>query len=386
MYQQLRFDDSRKLAEQVMAEVTDEADAGSKARLEVSRAMGALGAGGPSPEIEERLVRALELARQEDDPRVELQALGALAMVRSESGRDDPQAWREVAEAARTLGEWSTVVSASTNQIWALIDDRAGEAYAPIEETRHLALAHGLTEDAGWTLYQEAETAFVDGDWERALAVGLRAVDLGEANAYLRLTVRTLHVLIPIASVRGDRQVLQRAASWYGALEGGFEFPASPYSRIIRTAQNLELAAHGLWPPEVPEVEPRIASFDNASGPSWSAALDRVLRAWVEAGELDGADRALAHLADSLAKAAETSALELGTQDLMRGRLAHARADHDGAAGHARSALEYFRISAAPWWIAKALRLQERAGAADEQLVAEVSRIEQQLGAIHPTA
>jgi hypothetical protein len=317
---------------------------------------------------------------------VELQALNSLALARAEGGRDDPQAWQDVAQAARRLGDWSTVVSATTNRIWALIDDHAAQAYAPIEEARQTALAHGLTEDAGWTFYQEAEAAFVHGDWDRAMEAGLRAVDMGEANAYLRLTVRTLHVLIPIASVRGERSVLERAASWYRSLEGKFEFPDSPYARIIREAQNLELAAHGLWQAEVPEVEPRIASFEGASGPSWSAALDRVLRAWVEAGQLDGAERALERLAATLASAAQTTSLELGTHDLMRARLTLAKGEMARAAELATAALARFRSSEAPWWIAKALRLLERAGGADERLVAEAQRIEAALKATAPTA
>jgi hypothetical protein len=50
-----------------------------------------------------------------------------------------------------------------------------------------------------------------------------------------------------------------------------------------------------------------------------------------------------------------------------------------------RIALDRFRVSDAPWWKAKAIRLLDRCGAADEQLVAEVERIEHNLGAIAPT-
>ncbi|MEP7159325.1 MAG: hypothetical protein ABI797_07840, partial [Chloroflexota bacterium] len=66
-------------------------------------------------------------------------------------------------------------------------------------------------------------------------------------------------------------------------------------------------------------------------------------------------------------------------------RLALARADMDGAAAAATAALVHFRSSNAPWWLAKALRLLERAGAADASLLDEVADIERQLGAREPT-
>ncbi len=43
------------------------------------------------------------------------------------------------------------------------------------------------------------------------MEVGGRAVELGIANAYRRLTVRTWHVLVPIALVRGDRELASSA-------------------------------------------------------------------------------------------------------------------------------------------------------------------------------
>ncbi len=386
MYQQLQFEDSRRLAERVLSELGDDTDADSRARLVVAQARGALGASGPSPEIEAQMQRAVELAREGQDPRVELRALSSLTAARSEGGSDDPVAWQRVADAAEELGDWATVVSATRSAAVATLDDSAAEVFEPIGRARQIAIAHGLTEDVGWAEYIECEAAFISGDWDRAMTVGLRTIDLGEANAYLRLTVRTLHVLVPIASVRGDQQTLERAANWYRSLEGKFEFPDSPYARIVRVAQDLDLAAAGLRPQYVPDVESRVASFDSSGGGSWSAALDRVLRSWVEAGELDGADRALAHLGEVLNRSPHESSLALGTFDLMRARVAVARSAPQLAGDTALVALGYFRNSAAPWWMAKAIRLAQRAGSADRQLVAEVEQIEKHLGAISPTA
>ena len=66
-------------------------------------------------------------------------------------------------------------------------------------------------------------------------------------------------------------------------------FPDSPYARVIRPAQDLELADAGLWSRYVPPVESCIAGFaTEPAGPSWCAAVDRVCRAWIDAGQLDG--------------------------------------------------------------------------------------------------
>lgn len=384
MYQQLKFAESRKLAEATMSELPD-ADAASTARLVLAQALGALGANGPSPEIEREFEHAVQLAEHGDDPHVRLEAISGLTLIRAESGRGRSEEWESLAEMAAQLGNWKESIAAASNAVMYSLDDDAASTFARIDASREIALAHGLTEETGWLDYQEAEAAFVSGDWQRARAVGMRAVDVGEANAYLRMTVRTWHVLIPIAGVTNDREVLERAARWYRSLEGKFEFPDSRYARIIRAAQDLELADANLWQPYVPDVEPRIASFsDDPAGPSWSAALDRVFRSWLQAGDLEGAGKALA----AMAKASEQMTfthLGNGTFMLMHGRLSLARSDRDAAAAQAAAALEDYRQSSAPWWIAKAIRLLERAGAADRHLIFEVQDIERRLGATAPT-
>jgi tetratricopeptide (TPR) repeat protein len=385
-YQQLRFNDARDIANEALAEVGDE-DRAAIARLLTARALGSLGASGPSPDIERDLERATELARGSAEPRVELKARSGLAMLRSESGRGTMADWQELSEMAQATGDWREAVGASTSAIMYLLDDRAVESFAPIERTRETAASHGLTEETGWLDYLAAEAAFVSGDWARAREVGGRAIEVGQANAYLRMTVRTWHVLIPIAGATGDRATLDEAARWYRSLEGKFEFPDSPYSRVIRVAQDLEMAAAGLWPELVPEVEPRIASYnDDPSGPSWSAALDRVFRAWLEAGDLDGAARAFAALDEAVARMGSVTNLGHGAHRLMAGRLALARGDRDAAASAGRAALEHFRASNAPWWMAKAMRLVERSGAADDEMLGQVREIEHKLGSAGPTA
>ena len=384
-YQQLRFAEARDMASAALEEM-DEADDASRARLLIARARGGMGASGAStPGIAEDVDHALELARRASDPQTELLAQTALATLHTETGHYTASEWEQVEQAAIKVGDWATAVQAIDSVAGTFVDDQAAKAFAPLLRGRELAMAHGYTEDIGWSHYLECEAAFVSGDWQRALAAGLHAIDLGEANAYLRLTVRTLHVLIPIATVRGDRQVIERAARWYAGLDLSV-FPDSPYARIVRAAQDLDIAAAGLGPALVPEVEPRLASFrDEPGGPSFSAAIDRVLRAWLDAREIDGAGRAMAAMEAGAPDWNEPTSLAVGTYELMRGRVAHARADDASAATHATQALERFRTSGAPWWIAKAIRLLERAGTADAALIAEADQIERMLGALEAT-
>jgi hypothetical protein len=155
----------------------------------------------------------------------------------------------------------------------------------------------------------------------------------------------------------------------------------------VRPAQDLELAAAGLVAPFVPDVEPRIASFaDEPGGPSWSAALDRVFRSWIEVADIDGAARALSTMTAALPGFTRPTSFGLGTYELLRARLALARRDNVLAKEAGWAGLELFRVSSAPWWIAKAIRLLERAGSADHELVTEVEQIEARLRAISPSA
>jgi tetratricopeptide (TPR) repeat protein len=384
-YDQLRFDDARDLAEQVRAELPD-ADDASTARLLLAHAAGMMGASGPTAEAEAEMEQALQLAEASGDVSLALFARQALTSLRSEQGQDNREAWRAVADTARSLGDWALTVRATISGAMHDLDDHADEVPVALEIARELAAAHGLTDDGGWVDYVECEARFVRGEWDRAVEIGQRVLDLGEANNYLRLTVRTLHVLIPIARVRGDTGLLQRAGSWYGSLEGKFEFPDSPYARIVRAAQDLDLGDYGPTPAYVPDVSSRIASFEDSGNPSWSAALDRVFRSWMENGDIDGAQPALDKLDQALASTRDLTSLASGTQQLLHARIALARGDRGSAAVAGRTALEHFRISHAPWWMAKAIRLLERAEAADTALLDEVAQIEEDLGASGPTA
>ena len=92
-------------------------------------------------------------------------------------------------------------------------------------------------------------------------------------------------MLVPIALVRSDHQLLRRASDWYDALTG--QFPDSPYARVMRPAQDLAFAAAGIKPAQTLEVEPRIASYqEEPTGPSWTAAADAVFCHWLDQARL----------------------------------------------------------------------------------------------------
>jgi class 3 adenylate cyclase len=386
-YEQLRFADSRDLADKVLHEY-DELHPTSRARLLVARAMGSLGAGGGSAQIEADLEEAVAQAEAGDSDKVRLLTKQSLLVMRTEIGLGTAAEWSEIAEAARAAGDVTAAISATTNAAMYTLDDAPRQATATLEPVRELAIAHGLTEDISWIDYLEAEEAFASGDWDLALQLGSKVMDVGIANDYLRLTVRTIHVLVPIAFVRGEIEVLRRCQDWYAGLEvKAFAFPDSPYARIVRPAQDLDLAAAGLRAGYLPDPELTIPSFsDDASGPSWNSALDRIVRAWVDAGELTAVDRALDTMAEALAGVATPFHLSVGNLHLMRGRVAAARGDTSAAVTNATESLAHFRISDAPWWKAKALRLMQRVEAADSALVAEVEQIERALGGAGPTA
>ena len=381
-YQQLRFAQARDLANATLEELGD-LDPSSEAVLLIARAYGRQGAVGASDATEADFERALRLARSVDAPSVELKAYLGLAVVRSESGHGDVGDWDTVERMATAVGDWTAATAAISNAASLLLDDHASEVPSRLVRARALATAHARVEEGGWLDYVETEAAFVAGEWDHARELGLGVVSLGEANAYRRLTVRTWHVLVPIATARGDRQLLKRASDWYNTLSG--PFPDSPYARVMRPAQDLAFAEAGLIDPITLDVEPRIASYqEELGGPSWTAAADRVFRSWIDEGELDGAARIISAMADVLPRYPNVSSLGRGTFEQLRARLLLARGDHAAAAQAARSALDYFRTSQAPWWMAKAIRLMQRAG--DPALEAEASEIERRLGAVAPTA
>ena len=139
---------------------------------------------------------------------------------------------------------------------------------------------------------------------------------------------------------------------------------------------NLAFAEAGLLPRFVPELEPRLASFDLGYGdPSWLAALEAVVDAWLDAGAPAEARIALERLRAST-EGKHVSKLALASHALMWSRLLLAEGDAPAAAAEAERALD----TKAPWWRLQALRALAATGTASTETLAEAAALERLLG------
>ena len=130
-------------------------------------------------------------------------------------------------------------------------------------------------------------------------------------------------------------------------------------------------------PAFVPELEPRLPSFDLAyDDPSWLAAVEAVVGVWLDAGALAEARTALDRFR-AAAEATKMARLAFASHALLRSRLLLAEGDHAGAATEAETGLAETR---APWWRVRALRALEAAGAASDEALQEAAELERSLG------
>jgi hypothetical protein len=153
----------------------------------------------------------------------------------------------------------------------------------------------------------------------------------------------------------------------------------STFARIVVTAAQVRLAAVGLEPAFVPEVEWALPSFDlDHGGPSWLAGIETVVEAWLAAGEHHGAEQALDRMRARL-ELSPTTRLAVAVEALLRARLRSAQHRPQDASAEARRTLGLLG-EGGPWWRAKAIRVLEDAGAADEVLPALAASLEAALG------
>ena len=221
--------------------------------------------------------------------------------------------------------------------------------------------------------YARTEALLSIGDWDAAIVTGLDAVAYAEERNLHRLAVRTWFALRPIAVARGTTDLLERAYPRFAARQG-LE-PDSFYARIVTTAMHLAFADVGLEPRFVPPLEPRLPSFEMEHGsPSWLAAVEAVVAAWLAVGDLDGVDAALTRMRATFVRAPPTG-LAVSTEALLRARVLAQR----GAIPEAIAAARAAREVRAPWWRAKAARLVgELAG--DTHALREAEQFEARLG------
>ena len=294
--------------------------------------------------------RALDIARAHGDRRLELEALNLVVSL--ESGGEDE--WKALERLALETQAWDTAIDAMHTQALRLAPDHAADAAPITKRAIEVAEARGLRENLAWLHQADVEIGLASGEWDAAIEAGRRGLDIGVANGYDRAVVRTWSALLPIASARGDPDLLDMAYAW---LTERFREPEnpSPYARVMWAARQLEIARRGLRQPFLPDVEERLVSFElRYSSPSWLAALETVVDAWLEGGESDGAGRALDRLESS---AGEPGMAMLGRSTYWLLRSKWLTATGADGAEEAGRALEGFRVSKAPWWIAKALRL-----------------------------
>jgi class 3 adenylate cyclase/tetratricopeptide (TPR) repeat protein len=375
---QTRFAEAERLATALLEEIGGPED-GAVARLLLLRSYAVLNAWDDYERAGVDAQRALALAREAGDAPLELEALQLTAQVASERGDDAGATWERVEELARGAGRHEAVAAAIRIRAFGHLDDEPERALPLADEAAEIAAAYGLVEAAGWADYQRAEALFAAGRWPEAIAAGLRAIELGEERGYQRVVVRSWFVLLPIARAQGRDDLVRLAFPRFDERARLRQESDSYYARIVATAAHLHFAALGLEPAFVPDLAERLPCFDmDQSGPSWLAAVEEVVGAWIGAGELAGAGEALDRMRARLDSRSSTR-LARAAEASLRSRLLLARGDERGAAGEARRSLAELG-DGAPWWRSRAIRLAERAGVVDPELGAEARSIEARLG------
>ena len=323
--------------------------------------------------------RALPLARAAGDPALELEALELMAQIASERGDHTASAWLAIEDLARSSGRWETVAGAIRTRGFEYVDDEPDRALPLADAAAEVAGVYGLVEAGGWADYMRAEAHMSAGRWQEAVEAGLRAIELGEAHGYHRVVVRSWFVLLPVAQAQGREDLIRQAFPRFEARARIGQEADSYYARIVATAAHLHFAALGLEPPFLPDVENRLPCFDmDHCIPSWVAGIETVVGAWLDAGELDAAQEALDRMRARLTRGRPTH-LARAAEALLRARLLLARSEDSGAVAEAERALAE-TVASAPWWRARAIRILQQAGAADEPLVDEAKSIEARLG------
>jgi class 3 adenylate cyclase/tetratricopeptide (TPR) repeat protein len=375
--QQLRFHDALSLAAATLDEIGPAEDAATGALL-LLRAVQTIHTTDSIDQPVEDLRRVHAIARAVGDRGLQLDASEWLTIVRMERGDDVRAEWERVYELSAREGRWKKAVDALRMQAVGLLDDHAAETWDLLDQAAELAEAHGLSERIAWLDYERAEAGLVSGQWDRALEAGLRAVDLGERNAYHRPVVRTWFTLLPIARARGMTELVERMFRWFQEHQP----PATASWQLMMVAgAHLHFADAGLMPPFVPDPGPRLPSFADSQGrPSWFSIAFRVALSWLEDGQLEAVRSAL----DATGASPALPSMGRGVERLLRARLLAVEGE-PGAAAAAREALDAFRSSRAPWWMASAIRLLEESGDASPEELAEAAGIRRHLRLAEPS-
>jgi tetratricopeptide (TPR) repeat protein len=351
--QQVRFPEARAETERAIAAL-DAAGAGATPGRVRLLALGAWArsAQGVTDGVLEEVRAATEQAAAIGDPVLELDVLDHVTAARGEMEDSDPAAWSELARRATALERWHLAAVATRIEAITVADHDPRAGLARIDAAAELAIAHGMTEQAGWCDLARAETLFVIGDWTDAIEAGLRAIALAERNAYVRLGFRTWMVLFPMLAARRDPTLLDRHGRWWADAAPHFPATPSPYG-IALTAATAVWHAAALGEP-LPMPDPQLTALDLAfSNPHLLAALEAVTDAWLAAGQLEPARV----LTDNAPNDGDETPLMLASVALIRAQIARAAGEQEEAQARAREAAELSREIGATWWLARALRV-----------------------------
>ncbi|HET7026050.1 MAG TPA: hypothetical protein VFI28_00005, partial [Candidatus Limnocylindrales bacterium] len=383
LFERIRFVDAWRLGDAALEEM-GEGDDLDTARVRVARSRGRTGETNDASGWVADCERAIEAARAAGDADAEYELRRDLGRARSEAGLATAADWTVLADLARARGDVAAEVSARLMESAYRMDAAPAEALALLAPTRELAVARGLVERLGWLDHAAAEAALGAGEWDMTIEAGLRAATLGERYGYDRISVRSWTALLPAASLRGEREVLERAEAWFDARRG--RLPDSPYGRVLHAACGLRIAAGTGRPSEPPDLEhirPAIGQWIDQGGFEWLAATDAILDAWFADGRLDWV-RALAD-ADSPRPPIPPSPAQPAGLELVRIRLEAAVGEPDrDRVGRTRAVLVAFRSIGLPFWEARAIRVLEGLGDAGAAEVGEREAIEARLGVVRP--
>jgi hypothetical protein len=343
--QQVRFQEAEELTAATIAKLAHE-PAATSARLRAMHAW-AVGAQGRSDGVRDETDVAWAQAQAANDPLLELDVLEHVNAARDEIGEAGAEHWALLEEKALAVGRWHQVVVAGRVRAVILADTDPRTALARLDSTAEIASAHGLTEQAGWVNYSRTEALWLVGDWDRALDVGREVVALGERYAYQRLAFRTWVILLPIAALRGDAALVEHWERWWTAAASHFPSTPSAYARMLNAAIAIWVAqATGRQVPLPPDgVVDALIPMGN---PHFIAAIETVVRAWLDAGRTD--------LARIAAERSAANATESDATPLMRASAALLDAWATGSTDSARLAAKLSGELSAAWWELRALR------------------------------
>jgi hypothetical protein len=367
---QTQFAVVEQLADGLLAELGEREDAAT-ARLLALRGLAIVAAWDDFDRGRSEGQRALALARSAGDSDAELEALELVTACTPDE--EAQQSWAEIETLARVRGRWELVSAAARMQAGFFLSDQPERTLSELERAGELAEARGLLDEAAWVDYERTEACLVTGDWDDAIATGLRAIETAETRDLFRIAVRTWFALRPIARARGRKDLIERAFPLFEGIRGSSD---SPYARVVVTAMDLAFAEVGLLPPFVPELEPRLASFDlGYDSPSWIAAVEAVVGSWLDAGALAEARSAVDRLRASN-EGRLPALLSVASESVLRSQVLLAEGDTTAAAAEAERALD----TQAPWWRLQARRGLAAAGAAPPEALAEAIALERSLG------